>query len=598
MSSTQVHEGHPFSAIYNKVRGKAGGMTIGKCDTEFKDNSFDAKATFSNIKIINAEEGVYIIQYDDGTGCKSLPHIYGLAETMSRKTGNDTCGLFNHGHTAAIAFHNPEYVYSESKCEGCLKSLWFDTGKFVAEIDSNGDDMRAVNVPRYMKSNEERLRSHESILKQCISKIHSPVMKSHLESILNGESESYMLHIIKLPKGAESPDNYYKTFLANERMYYYETLKANKEITLETSDGIEHKANAENAIDPLWNRSKFKVLESRLVVKCSSKTDKLIGKLTIKNMDEDDSKELYIYHDTADSRRRYPDIMEARSDEWKEDEPELLTLLGYTNVLNEEEANKQLLELRNNIGRLKKNKLTKTESPETELVGSDFNKIDDIRGVMFHFIHRILGKPYWRDGEQEKFGWGHQRNGGHPRCYIKAIGDKGNISRLLGLQSNKHNTDFEKCDGIIHRYLYCVFGLVVHKYTSSSSNNANTTTGITTKWNLEEFKNHILFKKDKVRNRRAPKNNIVARPSPVSDLPLIAQASSIPQNSFETTSSPTIQELMLTEQERIKIYYDEMHLYASVNNEEIIRIKCSNPETKHPHSIEMIYKWIKELKEL
>jgi hypothetical protein len=115
---TAVKEGQPFSATYNKLRGTAGGMTNGKSDTEFKDNSFDGGSPYSNMKILVVEEtvdgvkeiAIYIIQWDKGKGCSSLPHLYGLGEAMPRKMDDESCGLFNHGHTAAIAFHNPEFV--------------------------------------------------------------------------------------------------------------------------------------------------------------------------------------------------------------------------------------------------------------------------------------------------------------------------------------------------------------------------------------------------------------------------------------------------------------------------------------------------------
>jgi len=89
---TGIKEGQPFSATYNKLRGVAGGMTYGKSDTEFKDNSFDEGATYSNTKIAIIDGHYHIVNIDDGKGAPSLPHLFGLGEAMPRKTDEKTCG--------------------------------------------------------------------------------------------------------------------------------------------------------------------------------------------------------------------------------------------------------------------------------------------------------------------------------------------------------------------------------------------------------------------------------------------------------------------------------------------------------------------------
>jgi hypothetical protein len=484
---TGIKEGQPFSATYNKLRGVAGGMTYGKSDTEFKDNSFDEGATYSNTKIAIIDGRYHIVNIDDGKGAPSLPHLFGLGEAMPRKTDEKTCGLFNHGHTAAIAFHNPEIVYSESRqSDGRFGTLMFNSGEFANEIDKSEGNLRNANVLNYLNSNKERTESQGPLIKKCMESIKDPIMNKQLEDILLKKAKSYMLNILKLSDRSESPDENYKAFIANERMYYHDLLKAGRTISLETSDGKKEIASAENAIDPLSNRKKFPVLESVFEIR---RSEKLIGKLTLKNADSADTRVLYVSYDLSDRRRKYPVVTETCPAEW-DSAQNLITLYGFTNAISELEENKQLAELYNQQpvkGRVKKS--------DNGFKGSDFKGVDDIRGVLFHFVHRILGKPYWRTGSQDTLGWGAERNSGHPRCYVKAEGDKKIIAELLGLQSNKHNTDFDKCDPLIHRFLFCIFGIIVHKYTSCTLNNSDnpiTKGGNTKPWDLNDLVCHIM----------------------------------------------------------------------------------------------------------
>ena len=491
MSFSTVKEGQPFSATYNRLRGSAGGMNDGKCDTEFKDNSFDAGATYANKKIFIDVGRIYVLLYDNGRGCPCLPHLFGLGETMPRKMDNDSCGLFNHGHTAAIAFHNPEIVYTETICDGKFGSLTFQAAKFAEDIDKNPDDMGKANITKYMKSNEERLRSDETLMKKCISNVSNPIMRQQLEDILNGVSSNYTLTIMKLLPGSELPDDCSKAFTANERMYYYRSLCNNRTIMLETSDSKIETADASNAIDPLSDRKKFKVLESIFTVKKSTCSDSLIGKLILKNAGNDnDIRTLYIYKD-HDGRRTFPVVMERCPEpEWNEESPTLMTLTGVSNAISEGEAESQLNKLYNVT-----NKKARSTKNDSGFNGSDFKTIDDLRGVMVEFAHRILGKPYWRKGAQDIYGWGAERNSGNARCCIKVEGDKSIIAHLMGFQMSKHNTDLDKCNPIIIRYLYCIYGILIQKYTIctiNESNNPITKNGKTTPWDLTELVHYIM----------------------------------------------------------------------------------------------------------
>ena len=491
---TAVNEGQPFSATWNKVRGKAGGMTCGKADTEFKDNSFDAGATYANTKVLSIlsgeHKGNYIVEFDDGKGSTCLPHNYGLGETMARKADNNMSGLYLHGHTAAVGFHNPEFAYSESVCNGSFSSLMFKSGAFSKEIDENSTNLRSANVQRYMKCNEERLPSQTGLLNACIEGIKSTAMKKQLEDIRDGVTPSYMLNILKLQDSAIIPDGIYSAFIMNERMYYYEMLKnQGRTITLETSDGKIHEANATNAIDPLWDRLKFKPLESTLTIKRSPIGDKkLVAKLELKNQGDDTTTQTLFISHSSDGRRKMPVVLESAPIDWREESPTLITLHGSTNALSKTAAESQKNML--NSGALKQTRLKKGDSGE----GSEFPSIDDLRGVFFA-VHRILGKPYWKKSGQTDYGFGAERNSGQLRCFVKAAGEKKIIAEMLGLQSNKHNTDFSSCDNIIHRYLYCIVGIIVHKYTSctiNGSSNPITENGWQKHWPLKDIVDHIM----------------------------------------------------------------------------------------------------------
>lgn len=507
--SLRVNEGQPFSATWNKVRGKAGGMTYGKADTEVKDNSFDAGATHVFTKILSISEGEhqgnYILHSDNGSGSACLPHLYGLGKTMEKKTDNATSGMFNSGHTTSAGYYNPEFIYSETSCERSYKSLIFNSGPYSEKIDACKDRCD-VQVADYMTCNGERLPSHARLLDACISSITSPVLKKHMEDVRD-HATSHMTHILKLPIGASVPDAEYTEFLDNERMYYFHGLKyQGRTIVLETSTGVVYTADASNAIDPLWDRDTFKALESTLTVKRSPLGEKkLMAKMVLKNAEDSVARTLYIYNST-DGRYKMPVVEERTPVEWKEELPTLMTLRGYTNALSEGAAKQQLSALNQH---------------KTTGSGSELKAVDEIRGVFFEWT-RILGKPYWRPGGKDALGYGAERNSGNLRCYMKAEGDKMAIAELLGLQSNKHNTDFNDSDIIIHRFLYCVFGMIVNKYTACTLRNSVAQNGWTEPWPVAEIVDHIV--KRRVRPPPSPTHLVpepesepAPAPAPVSE---------------------------------------------------------------------------------
>ena len=597
-----AQEGQPFSATYNKLRGKAGGLTIGKSDTEFKDNSFDAKATYSFTKIAKLEgdiSGIFIVQVDNGEGCVELPHIYGLARAMPRKTGENTCGLFNHGHTAAIAFHNPESVYSESVHDSKFQSLSFTAGDFSAHIDASSENLRNANITEYMKHMKgERLRSNEALLIKLAETVKSERMKAVLEGIIDNTTSSYMLHIIKLRSGSDIPDLKYTNVLANERMYYYKSLTLGKIIWLETSEGVLVIADSTTAIDPLGDRDRFKVLASRLILKKSLKTKKLIGKLIFKNMGCDDERTLYMWYD-GDYRRKYPVIVKSQPDEWLDDEPVLLTLHGLTNAISEKEAEEQINAV-----------LNCTKKGDRNPDGSDIAGVDDIRGVLFNFVHRILGKPYWRNGKQEDYGWGAARNSGHPRCVIEADGDKLMIAEILGLQSNKHNTNFDKCDNMIHHFLFSIFGIVIRQYTNctlNGSHNPITKDGKTTPWNLDELTDHIL------KISKPKKVPVVATIGEGNVLNYMSGSGSGSGSGFPSpvttgteASMDTVPDSLIVSRvantiidSTIHMEHDATHIIVKANGEEMLRIPYKGePMVQISRYETMVKRWVIEMRSL
>lgn len=479
---SSIQSGQPFSAKYRTVRGAAGGMSYGKQKTETEDNAFDALAGYSNTKIALVDGRIVIVSFDDGRGCYPLPRLYGLSSTMAIKSADDTAGMFLHGHTASIGFWDPDTVYNESICEGRFDSLNFKAAEYSAKIDEHPYDLTKADVREFMNSFPERLPSKADFIQKIIAQTRDETLKNQLQSILDMKTPNYMLQILVLRSDATNPDMFLYNFCANERLYYHDLLKAGKSITVELSKPFEEaigkskrmndgiiRADASNAIDPHADRKKFPVLESHLTIVRTS-ADKLMGKVVLKNQGDAYAKELYISY-SADGRRKNPVVEKKKPHGW--DSASLVCHIhGSTNVISEAAAQDQLA------------KVCKGD------IGSDFQSIDDFRGVFVRWIHRIIGKPYWRLGSIDKLGYGAPRNSGHLRCCIWAEGSKDVISKILQIQASKHNTNLGDCDLVIHTFLQCIFGRIVKHYSNYEITNYKL--GRTSNWDLDELVRYIL----------------------------------------------------------------------------------------------------------
>jgi len=131
-----IQSGVPFSTTYNAKLGVAGGMNFTKADTEVKDNSVDAGATYSNsknmIRLENGQQVQYTAYWDNGSGTDPL-HPYGLAKTMPTKESDDTIGTFHSGFVSFVAFHKPEQVYIESISSGKFGAVTFKAANLVKD---------------------------------------------------------------------------------------------------------------------------------------------------------------------------------------------------------------------------------------------------------------------------------------------------------------------------------------------------------------------------------------------------------------------------------------------------------------------------------
>jgi hypothetical protein len=569
-----VNDGQPFSAKYRSVVRGAGGLNLGKADTEMRDNAMEAGGTYSNTKIAFIDNVYYLVYWDNGRGLETLTHLFGLGDTMPTKTDDDTAGMFNHGHTAATAFWDPDFVYSESMCNGHFDSLNFESAKYLEAINKNLDDLRRTHIANYMKSIPERLPTKTKFIQQILEQIRTPELKQQLQSICDQTAPHYMLHIFKLRPDYRFSESEFVAFFDNLRLYYYKVLRTGKSMALEVSEPLEDhedqiffEANANNSIDPLYNKDTFSVFHSRFDIREITDTKKRMGQLVLSLPDGTSVAPIYYVY-SQDKRRKFPVAQDAEPAEWS-NAISLLVLTGTTNHISAETATEQV------------NMFTGA--------GSDFNGIDDLRGVWIEFGQRILGKPHWRSGGIVQRGFGDKRNSGHARCLVKPSGSKQVIAKLLNIQSNKHGTNLTDCDLLIHEYLFAAFGTVTQHYSCYTI--ANSTAGRTYVWNLEEFRKYIV-EKPKV---------VPAPPKPVPPPSNPFDNSSSSSSSAESSESedsdatpppipppippvlPIVPPVQPVEPEQTDdeytFVYNNSYLVVSQNDRELERILCPGDES-------------------
>jgi len=495
--SSSIEDGQPFGLKYNTVKGNAGDMTHGKARTEVEDNSWNKGATYSNSKHLVLDEHDakgnvkkndkgetirhgYSVIWNDGRRALDMAHLYGLA-TKTPANSDDGNGMFHHGFLAFVGYNRPETIYSESGDAEGLNGLEFRVLNFERDLEAHADDVRKVSPGAHMKPSDERLSAPTTLLKRIVAATKDPVLKGQLSDIQEGRAPQYMMHILKYPVGHMTPDCEQRSVIRNERLYYCDKLKSGASISFEDSEGVLNVASADTAIDPLDDRTKFPVLESANDVRVE-RSGKLIAKLTLKNAGSPDSRTLYLAY-SGDKRCKYPQFTEAEPAEWATSTPHI-KLTSEQNALDDDAAKQQVAKL-NPEG-------NKVKDGEEITSGSDFKGVTDLRGVFLKWCDRTMGRPYWRKGAPGVRGFGDIRNPGHVRFLLKAEGDKKKVVDTLNIHANKHTTDLDKCDPLLHQLVFGLLGTMIHKYTGSEGGNSMTKGGKKTLWNLDDFQDHML----------------------------------------------------------------------------------------------------------
>jgi len=500
-----IQSGVPFSTTYNAKLGVAGGMNFTKADTEVKDNSVDAGATYSNsknmIRLENGQQVQYTAYWDNGSGTDPL-HPYGLAKTMPTKESDDTIGTFHSGFVSFVAFHKPEQVYIESISSGKFGAVTFKAANLVKDYNDHPHDVREASVADHMERTTERPGSKVGLLQQFIEHTTDPLLKSQLQAILDNIAPQYTLILLKHRVGYPSIDALQRQAMASVRLCYHDKLKRdNLAFAFEDAQGRTHIANAETAIDPLGNRKQFPVLE--LLIEIKRGVDrKFIAEMTISNASNVDKRTVYLHY-SADKRYTKPQVHKSQPSSWVSATP-VIRLRVEMNAVSGEEARKQL------------DALTFGEK-DVDTSNSEFNGVDDLRGIFVKLVHRILGRPYWNTKSMTQHGYGHTRNGGHPRCVMSVEGNKKVVTETMHIHANKHTTNLNDVDPFIQELLYRFFGTMVHGYTSTTlrpdpsiKKNPITENGKTTPWDLDEFVAKVMQSE---RSSNAPTLNTTA-PAP------------------------------------------------------------------------------------
>jgi len=481
-----IREGQPFANNYKGYRGNAGGMDQGKSYTEGPDNSFDAKATTHYSGYIKIDNVDYFLEFNLGQGLRQMPHLFGLAiDQPVKKDPNDT-GCFNSGHTAKTGFLDPIMTYSESFSNGSLYSLTFESAEFVKAYESNSENIASVNVNEYMSTSRDRGCKINELMAKILKEIPEDSVKLIFESILNRTVKDSMLHIYELPKVSCITAEKYRGFMLNIPMYYYEALKSGKSIIHFQNDSP-NKAdnifeyNSRNAIDVLYDRTKFPVLNSQAEFR--KRDDNILHfKLTLWNADDSqNTKSLYFYPSSDRRQKKIPAFSIDPPSYW-ESSSKYVTINSAMNIITEEAATDQYRKIGGG------------------LIGSDIQSCQHLRGITTQWAYRNLGKPYWpKKSNPADWGWGDMRNAKDPRCILSIKGDstdpiqaKNDTIDALKIQRNKHNNAMDECDSMVRIYLALTFGTLVHCYSSTCTGKVKN--GRTTPWDLEEFAKFMIDK--------------------------------------------------------------------------------------------------------
>jgi hypothetical protein len=479
-----IKSGRPFAMIYKAQRGAAGGMDLPKAKTEGDDNTFDAGGDKHFTALIDLPDSRQLfVEMNDAPGLPQMPHLYGLAKDTPTKGDKSDAGIFNSGHTAKAAFFDPQEIYSESALDGKMSALRFDSAKFVESYNTNANDISKTEVNDYMSTSRERGIDTHNLMKTISEHIVEPNVKALFTAILNRSQLNYMLHIYLLRADKHLSHEDFRGFMPALAMTYHEKLIDGANITHVMNDSKKPDNNvlaysAANAINPLYDTDTFPVMCVEAEIRKDS-LNKLGACITLYNEKTPAVKKLLYVAASTDGRRQGAlEPSENPPYGWKNAVPHLKLTYRF-NIISEDAVRDFYTKLGGG---------TK---------GSDFQGIDDMRGIIVKWAYRLLGKPYWKKGGREKLGFGDPRNSRFPRCILSAKGlnpdsrqAKLDVVDALKIQSNKHNYDMETCNEMIHFLNAAIYGTLTHSYCHYS--NGLERDGMKKPWNLDEFVREIM----------------------------------------------------------------------------------------------------------
>jgi len=480
---SDFHDSQPFSHKWTGIRGSSGGLTLFKAFSEIWHNDRDSQKSntsgysYTKSYLDPITKSAYILHWSGSSGIGEIEHLFSLGSTIYKK-GADNIGDKNHGHAAAIAFFNPTSMYSETKAltDNKYQSLNFKVKEFDDRVESmnTGEetDYRAISVKDYMTIRRDKSASQHDIITKIKNSIVDTEMKLDLESILDSSKSSYMLHLMEFDKNHLNSnsliDDEIISLFKSISLYYCDILKENYTIKFEASSKpakkpITYTANSTTAISPILEPE----VHNPIIVTCSmyEHTDRTTNvKETFMKGDirvQGHNRIFYVENAKSELRKVYPIKYDIKK-EWDNaiDKGSFIITLNCPSKKLFEQYYNQL--------------------------GSDFKKIDDVRGVLMRLYGCYLGMPSWDESMPTK------RNAGYLNIDIDMI-SKDTAKNYFGLKSNKHNSDLSDTHPIIKSFVSKLVNRIVKHYTFCNLSISKSGLGVKT-WNTEKIFNQLLGK--------------------------------------------------------------------------------------------------------
>ena len=479
---SDFHDSHPFSHKWTGIRGSSGGLTLFKAFSELYHNDRDSQKgndsgySYTKSYFDTETKTSYLLHWSASNGITQIEHLFSLGNTIHKK-GADNIGDKNHGHAASVAFFNPTSMYSESKAlsNGNYQSLSFKVKEFDDRVEkmNTGEetDYRAISVKEYMTIRRDKDEMQHEIITRIKNSIDDNEMKSDLESILDSNKPSYMLHLMIFDQNhlysKSLIDDEYIELFKTISLYYGDILKENYTIKFEASSQpikgpITRIADSNTAISPTIEQD----IHHPIHVTCSmneytnKKTKEIDTFIKGEMRVEGHNCTFYVENATSEKRKVYPIRFESKK-EWEH----AIEKGSFTLSLNC--PSKQLFTAYSNR------------------LGCDIKGIDEARGVLMKLFGCILGKPSW-----DKESMGSQRNAGYFNIIVDMC-SKNTANTYFGLKSNKHNSDLLDSHPIIRNFIGKIVKGIIDNY---SSYKVSTSTSGVKLWDSDKVFNQLLGK--------------------------------------------------------------------------------------------------------